>query len=113
MGREYRSIAVTADEFDQAVRAYLASREVRAVHGASIASLDLENADEPDQVQCRIRLAEPMLDGVEEILLDAAELVEAMVQLCRARAVPLPRSALKTIGRVNGDLALMIELDFF
>ena len=113
MGREYRSIAVTAEEFDQAVRAYLASREVRAVHSASIASLDLEHLDDPGQVRCRIGLAEPMLDGVEEIVLDAPELVEAMVQLCRAKAVPLPKSGLKTIGRVNGDFALMIELDFF
>ena len=113
MGREYRSIAVTAEEFDQAVRDYLAARKERAVHAANIANMTLEQGDDPNRILCRVVLSEPLLDGVQEIALNAEELVEVLVRFCRSKAVPLPKSSLKTIGRVNGDLALMIELDFF
>ena len=113
MGREYRSIAVTAQEFDQAVRDYLAGRKDRAVHTANVQALELVHGEDPERISCRVSLREPMLDGTQEISLDAADLVDVFVQLCRSKAVPLPRSAFKSIGRVNGELALMIELDFF
>ncbi len=114
MGREFRTIVLTADEIDAAIRQYVAAQSGKTVDPATIADIAVTPpTDSAGGFGALVRFSEPRLDGTSEMVLDAETMIAALIDFCRSRAVPLPRGGRKTLGRVNGDLALLVELDWF
>ena len=110
MGREYRSIVLSDDEFEAAVNLYYEQTKGAVIHPSNIKALKL--TDEPD-FACAIDLIEPLLDGKTRITLEAADIIEVMQRFVRSKGHPLPRRGRKSLARMNGQLSLLIELDWF
>jgi len=110
MGREYRSIALSEDEFEAAVNLYYDQTKGTAISPTNIKSLEV--SDQPE-FSCAIDLIEPLLDGKTRIVLDSAAMIEVMQRFVRAKGHPLPRRGRKSLAWMNGQLSLLVELDWF
>ncbi|MEM7171757.1 MAG: hypothetical protein AAF530_16420 [Pseudomonadota bacterium] len=106
MGRELRSILLTKTEVDAAVTGHIASLS----HQSNVLAVDVIY---DSSAACRIELDNPALDGRSTIILEKSEFIEALIAFVRSKGQPLPRRGSKEIAEVNGELALMIELDWF
>lgn len=110
MGREYRSIVLSEDEFEAAVNLYYNQTKGTVIEPSNIKSLKL--SDQPE-FSCAIDLIAPLPDGKDRITLDSAEIVEVMQRFVRAKGHPLPRRGRKSLAWMSGQLSLLIELDWF
>lgn len=110
MGKEYRTIVLDGEESKSALANYLRARRDMQVHSRNIASITL---GEGIRVTGRVSLVEPLLDGRREVDLSQEDIVEAVVALLQEKAHPLPRRGRKSLTWIDGDLAMLIELDWF
>jgi len=110
MGRELRTIILSGDELETAIRGYLTAHKDRPVHPQNISSLELSESGE---VSCSVRFLNPLLDGRSELLLESRDLIEAMGAFVRNQGHPLPKKGRRSLAWIDGELALMIELDWF
>jgi len=110
MGREYRSIVLSENEFEAAVTLYYEQTKGTLVDPNNIKALKL--TDQPE-FACAIDLIEPLLSGKTQINLAAADIVEVMQRFIRSKGHPLPRRGRKSLAWMNGQLSLLIELDWF
>ena len=110
MGRELRSIILSGDELEAAIRDSLTSRKGGLVHPQNISTLELS---ESGAVTCNIKFLNPLLDGRSELMLGPEDLIDAIAGYVRAQGHPLPKRGRRSLAWIEGDLALMIELDWF
>ena len=110
MGREYRTIAFNAEEIETALAAYLAAREDTQVSSRNVTAIQIN--DEAG-FQAEVVFKNPLLNGRARILLSEQEIIEAVVAFVTSKGHPLPRGGRKKISRVEDDIALLIELDWF
>ena len=110
MGREYRSIVLSQNEFETAVNLYYEQTQGAVIHPSNIRALEL--TENPD-FACQIDLIEPLLDGKKRITLDSAEIIDVIQRFVRNKGHPLPRRGRKSLAWMNGQLSMLIELDWF
>ncbi len=110
MGRELRSIVLSPAEFESAVGDYYEQTKGVAIHASNIRSLKL---GEGDDIDCRIDLVNALLDGKTEIVLNTEEIIDVIMRYVQGKGHPLPKRGKKTLNWLNGELAVMIELDWF
>lgn len=110
MGRELRSIVLSPAEFESALGEFYEQTKGVALHASNIRSLKL--GEGPD-IDCRIDLVNALLDGKTEIILDADEIIDVIMRYVHGKGHPLPKRGKKALNWLNGELAVMIELDWF
>jgi hypothetical protein len=110
MGREYRTIALNAEEIGAAVTAYLEVRDDTQVSPRNVTSIQIRDED---SFVAEVQFKNPLLNGRKSVLLNEREIVEAIVAFVASKGHPLPRSGRKRISRLDEDIALLIELDWF
>jgi len=110
MGRELRTIILSGDELESAIRGSLTVRKDRNVHPQNIATLELSESGE---ITCAVKFLNPLLDGRSNLLLASEDLVEAIATFVRLQGHPLPKRGRRSLAWIDGELAMMIELDWF
>ncbi len=110
MGRELRSIVLSPDEFEAALSTFYEQTKGVAIHPSNIRSLELAKES---PIDCQIELVNPLLDGKPDISLDQDEIIDIILRYVRDKGHPLPRRGKKSLTWLDGDLAVMIELDWF
>ncbi len=106
MGREYRSIILSKSEVDEAVVDHLC----RIADRSNIDSIIVSFAPAP---RCVVTLLNPALDGRSVVRLEESEFIEVLIAFIRQKGHPLPRRGAKRLSEIDGELALMIEMDWF
>ncbi|MDX1400933.1 MAG: hypothetical protein R3245_03340 [Kiloniellales bacterium] len=110
MGREFRTIVLDGEESKSALANYLRTRRDTQVHDRNIAEISLAEGPEVTGV---VILVEPLLNGRDKIDLSQEDIVEAIVAFLQEKAHPLPRRGRKSLTWIKGDLAMLVELDWF
>lgn len=110
MGREYRTIAITAEEFSAAVRDYCARQ--KTIRSDSRNIIDIALSEGPE-ITCEVEFQEPLLDARKRITLPPQEVIELIIAYVGKLGHPLPRRGRKSLTWIEGEIALLIELDWF
>ena len=110
MGREYRTIAITAEEFSSAVQDHCARHKSIQSDSRNIVDIALGKGSE---IACAVEFQEPLLDGRQKITLSPKEVIDLIIAYVGKRGHPLPRRGRKSLTWIEGEIALLIELDWF
>ncbi len=110
MGRELRSIVLTPEEFETAVKSHFDRAETPVVPARNVATVVVGQGP---VIEAEIILLEPLLDGRASVQLESRDIIEVIVGYVRDQGHPLPRHGKKSLAWIEGELAMLIELDWF
>ena len=96
--------------FSAAVRDYCAQQ--KTIRSDSRNIVDIALSDGPG-VTCQVTFQEPLLDARQCITLATEDIVELIIAYVGKLGHPLPRRGRKSLSWIEGEIALLIELDWF
>ena len=104
---ETRRLTFSRAEIIQAALDYRGHGRV-ARPAADLEAVELD-ADPRRALTLRFRVASPV--EPDELVLDAGDVIEALVSFCRFGGVPLPNETKKNLAIENGELVMHFRID--